>query len=128
MRKQNEELPEDEARVFLEPSESMVRKDNLYSLDLMNHHKTKLTVRVRLDVNGDGTFIIPYETAFDDDVDTTSDKEESTWDAVKGFFGQKKEDETAQRWLIHSDLYDKPRNRVHDGNPRFIYDEKTTGF
>ena len=61
-------------------------------------------------------------------MDTTSDKEESTWDAVKGFFGQKKEDETAQRWLIHSDLYDKPRNRVHDGNRRVIYDEKTAEF
>ena len=123
-----EQIDKNEATEVRKPLSEWTCKENSYSLDLQNHHETKLTVRVRLDVNGDGSFIIPYETAFHDDVDTTSDKEESTWDAVKGFFGQKKEDETAQRWLIHSDLYDKPRNRVHDGNPRVIYDEKTTGF
>ena len=120
-----EQIAENEATEFRKPLGEWICNGNQYSLQLQNHHETKLTVRVRLDVNGDGSFIIPYESAFDDDVDTTSDKEESTWDAVKGFFGQKNEDETAQRWIIHSNLYDKPRNQVHDGNKRVIYDENT---
>ena len=103
-----EKIDKTEATEIRKPLSEWTCKDNLYSLDLMNHHETKLTVRVRLDVNGDGTFIIPYESAFDDDVDTEKEL-------------NKDEDNPPQRWLIHSDLYDKPRKRVHDGNPRVIY-------
>ena len=108
-----EKIDKNEATEIRKPLSEWTCKDNIYSLDLMNHHETKLTVRVRLDVNGDGSFVIPYETAFHDDVDT--EKEQN-----------KDEDNPAQRWLIHSDLYDKPRNQVHDGNKRVIYDEKYT--
>ncbi len=81
----------------------------------MNHHETKLTVMVRLDVNGNGSLVIPYESAFNDDVDSTTEKDEQG-------------NESSERWLIHTGLYDKPRNIVHNGDKRVIYDARFTAL
>ncbi len=91
------------------PLSDWTHDKNVYGFDIQNHHETKLTVMVRLDVNGDGSFVIPYEPAFNDDVDTVTEKD-------------KEEHEATERWLIHSGLYDKPRNMVHNGDKRVIYD------
>ena len=56
------------------PLSDWTHNNNIYGLDLMNHHETKLTVMVRLDVNGNGSLVIPYESAFNDDVDSTTEK------------------------------------------------------
>ncbi len=57
-----EKIDKTEVTEVRKPLSEWTCNENRYSLDLQNHHETKLTVRVRLDVNGDGSFIIPYET------------------------------------------------------------------
>ncbi len=97
------------------PLSDWTHNNNIYGLDLMNHHETKLTVMVRLDVNGNGSLVIPYESAFNDDVDSTTEKDEQG-------------NESSERWLIHTGLYDKPRNLVHNGDKRVIYDSRYTNI
>ena len=36
--------------------------------------------------------------------------------------------ESSERWLIHTGLYDKPRNLVHNGDKRVIYDARYADF
>ena len=88
------------------PLSEWTRDQNSFSLDLQNHHETKLTVMVCCDINGDKSLVIPYEPAFGDDTKADTD-DKGTVTAL---------------WLFHRNLYDQPRNKRHDGNRRIFYD------
>jgi hypothetical protein len=95
-----EKMEADKATAGRRPLSELTKAWNGYTLSYINHNETKITIKVHLDLYGDGKVVFPYEPAF-------------------GGGGTKNADE---RWINFSTLLRRP-SILRDGTRTLKYND-----